>query len=114
FEYSNILRITTGERRTRLTEFALHQNYPNPFNTSTTIKYSLPDIGTPQALLHIDIYNILGETVRTLKNEPSRSGNFQVHWNGENNAGQLVNSGIYMISVTYGGYSQVRKLVFVK
>jgi len=71
--------------------YELSQNYPNPFNPKTDIQFSIPRAGTIQ----LNVYNILGELVTTLVNGDIVSGNYKATWNGTNNHGQTVASGIY-------------------
>ena len=71
--------------------FDVSQNYPNPFNPTTNIEFSIPRSATIQ----LNVYNILGELVKTLVNGDIVSGNYKVTWNGTNNHGISVASGIY-------------------
>ncbi len=89
-------------------EFALDQNYPNPFNPTTTIKFSLPDLGL-QKIVTLKVYNTLGQQVATLVNASKPAGAYEVSFNAEN----LV-SGIYFYSLTYGEMNQVKKLILIK
>jgi C1A family cysteine protease len=73
------------------TEFALHQNYPNPFNPSTTIEYTLPQ----QARVHLAVYNLRGQSVKTLVTEEQSVGVYTVPWRGEDDSGASVSSGVY-------------------
>ncbi|NIT59420.1 MAG: T9SS type A sorting domain-containing protein [Aliifodinibius sp.] len=73
----------------------MHQNYPNPFNPETTIKYSLP----AQSKVTLKIYNILGEEIRTLVDEVQTLGAKTVSWDGRDNHGKQVSSGIYIYSL---------------
>jgi len=91
-------------------EFAISQNYPNPFNPSTIIDYALPK----SSLVTIKIYNILGQEVKTLLNTQSPAGYYSVQWNGENNFGQHVSSGIYIYRVVAGQYIKTMKMVMLK
>ncbi len=93
--------------------FELSQNYPNPFNPETSIQYTVSrshnDI---QASLKI--YNILGQKVRTLFNEPQKAGSYQVSWDGKDDRGNDVSSGIYFYTFTAGDYRNTRKMAFLK
>jgi hypothetical protein len=91
-------------------EYALKQNYPNPFNPETNIEYQLPQAG----LVTIEIFNILGQNVRTLLSENRDAGVHTAHWNGVNNDGQMVPSGIYFYRITSGNYSETKKMVMIK
>jgi len=71
--------------------FALDQNYPNPFNPSTTITYSLPE----QSAVKLKVFDILGQEVRALVNGMQNAGFFEATWDGQNNSGTQVASGMY-------------------
>ncbi|MBI5472565.1 MAG: T9SS type A sorting domain-containing protein [Ignavibacteriae bacterium] len=71
--------------------FALQQNYPNPFNPTTTILYALPEA----ARVNLSIYNVLGQRVAELKNEVQNAGFYNAIWNGRNDAGAQVATGVY-------------------
>ncbi len=93
-------------------EFALHQNFPNPFNPDTTIKYDLAE----SADVTLQIYNVLGQVVRTLvASEAQNAGRYQIRWNGMDERGVPVSSGIYFYQIAADGkFSDVRKLMLLK
>ena len=93
-------------------EFALHQNFPNPFNPDTTIKYDLAE----SADVTLQIYNVLGQVVRTLvASEAQNAGRYQIRWNGMDDRGVPVSSGIYFYQISADGmFSDVRKLMLLK
>jgi len=107
-------------------KYFLHQNYPNPFNPATTIGYDLKE----NALVNLSIFNILGEKIRTLVNTNVSSGFKSVEWDGLNDVGEQVSTGIYIYklevidaSITLrhrsgehsaSKYIQSRKMVFMK
>ncbi len=91
-------------------EFALHQNYPNPFNPATTIRYDLPK----PAQVTLTIYNILGQKVRTLVNDYETAGYKSVVWDGINEAGHPVGSGLYIYRIEAGDFRKSLKLLLVK
>lgn len=85
-------QITSVEEATQLpTHFDLAQNYPNPFNPETTFKYQLPK----DAYVKLEIYSILGQRVATLLNENKLAGYYQVKWDGRDDAGRQLSSGLY-------------------
>jgi hypothetical protein len=90
--------------------FAVSQNYPNPFNPSTLINYALPK----SSLVTIKIYNILGQEVKTLINSELQAGYYTVQWNGDNNYGHSVASGIYIYRVSAGQYAKTMKMMLLK
>ena len=73
-------------------EFALSQNYPNPFNSSTEVRYELPTSGH----VSLVIFNITGQTIRALVNEPKLAGYHSILWDGRDQSGNEVASGIYI------------------
>ncbi len=93
-------------------EFALHQNFPNPFNPDTTIKYDLAE----SADVTLQIYNVLGQVVRTLvASEAQNAGRYQIRWNGMDDRGVSVSSGIYFYQISAEGkFQNVRKLMLLK
>ncbi len=93
-------------------KIALHQNYPNPFNPQTNIEF---EISSKAGLVNLDIYNILGQKIRTLvQNQRMVSGFHLVFWDGKDESGKEVSSGIYFYKLTFGDYSMARKMVFLK
>jgi hypothetical protein len=92
------------------TEFALLQNFPNPFNPETTIGYNLSE----SADVKLQIYNVVGQVVRTLVAEPQSAGRYQVRWNGMDDRGVPVSSGIYFYQIAAGKFQDVRKLMLLK
>lgn len=93
--------------------FALHGNYPNPFNPRTTVSYTLPDLKTPFATSLV-VYDLLGREVRTLVNKPESPGLRRVTWDGKNNSGGTVASGVYFYKLRYGPHHATKKMLLVK
>jgi glucuronoarabinoxylan endo-1,4-beta-xylanase len=89
------------------TKFELEQNYPNPFSSSTAIPYELKT----QSDIRVTIYDILGRVVRKITAGAQSVGMHSVLWDGCNNFGQRVATGIYFYRLQAGGESQVRKMV---
>ena len=97
--------------QTTPTEFALLQNFPNPFNPETTIGYELAE----SADVTLQIYNVVGQVVRTLMASESQSvGRYQVRWDGIDDRGTPVSSGIYFYQISAGKFQDVRKLMLLK
>jgi hypothetical protein len=90
--------------------FALHANYPNPFNPTTTISYDLPE----QALVTLDIYDILGKQIKTLVNQSQDVGYKIVVWDGTDNLGRQVSAGVYLYQIQAGEFTQTRKMLLLK
>ena len=93
-------------------EFSLEQNYPNPFNPETTIRYSLNNARAENTRLIV--YNSLGQIVRTLVDAKQPAGEYQVTWDGKNNSGQQVASGIYYYQLTSGEMQSVQKMILIR
>lgn len=88
----------------------INSNYPNPFNPETTISYSLKD--TEHVTLAI--YNLKGELVKTLVDETKLPGNHSLVWNGKDNSGHAVSSGIYFCKLSAGKVSDTSKMILMK
>jgi len=92
--------------------FELGQNYPNPFNPGTTISYSILGQGALRTTLRV--YNLLGQVVRVLVNEPQKPGRYHVTWNGRDESGNSVPSGIYVYELRAGEFVAARKMVYLQ
>ena len=92
--------------------FMLEQNYPNPFNSSTTIRYSLTELNATQTVVRI--LNVLGQEVKTLVNQKQSAGQYQITWDGLDNSGISVASGVYLYSIVSGQSYSLKKLVLLK
>lgn len=90
--------------------FALGQNFPNPFNPTTTIRYDLP----LQSHVRLSVYNMLGQEVRTLVNGTREAGFHQITWDGRNEAGHAVASGIYIYRIRADRFVNTRKMLLIK
>lgn len=91
-------------------EFNLAPNYPNPFNSITRIKYNLPE----NSDVHISIYDMLGRQVRTLVNQSQEAGYRTIIWNGMDDNGSPVSTGLYLYMIKAGDFSQTRKMLLLK
>ena len=92
--------------------FELLQNYPNPFNATTTIRYRLS--ATKPTQTTIKILNILGQEIKTLVAEKQSAGDYRIAWDGLDNSGKPVSSGVYLYSIRSGRYYATKKLVYIK
>ncbi len=90
--------------------FELGQNYPNPFNPITAIRYSLHR----PSLVNITVFNVLGQEVKTLEQGMQAAGSYETTWDGTDQAGQTVASGVYFYRITAGNYTETRKMVLLK
>ncbi|MGH1365439.1 MAG: T9SS type A sorting domain-containing protein [Calditrichia bacterium] len=92
------------------TTLELQQNYPNPFNPETTIRFRLAG----QHQLTATIYNILGQTVRQLANGTFDAGDYQIRWNGRDEIGAQVGSGVYFLRIQSGTQVYTQRLMLLK
>ncbi|HEX9970537.1 MAG TPA: LamG-like jellyroll fold domain-containing protein, partial [bacterium] len=90
--------------------FQLYPNYPNPFNSLTTIQFSLPE----NANVSIQIFDINGKLVRTLFQGKKEAVFHVLQWDGTDNAGRKIGSGIYLYRMVAGSFSEAKKLMLVK
>jgi len=88
----------------------LYQNFPNPFNSQTNIKYYLLKAGN----VKIEIFNLLGQKIRTLINQNQKNGEHQIIWDGRDENNLTVASGIYIYSLKTDKYSTSKKILFLK
>lgn len=93
------------EENNQLQVFSLFQNYPNPFNPSTTIRYQIPQRG----FVSLEIYNLLGEEIKTLVNEEQSAGTYNIDFNGE-----TLSSGIYFYTLKSGNFIETKKFILLK
>jgi hypothetical protein len=96
-----------------ITRTGLYANYPNPFNPTTTISFNVSGDST-QSPVTIDIYNIRGQHVRSLVNSVYAAGEHNVVWNGTDDSGREVGSGIYFYRMRTNDFSETRKMILMK
>ena len=100
-------------------EFKLYQNYPNPFRNQTTIKYDIPSLMVNNVPTEIHIYNTLGQVVRKLDEGDKAAGQYTVIWDGKNDDGEQVSSGVYFYQLRtkvdgQSNYNKTMKMVLVR
>jgi len=106
-----LLKKTSANDNTeKPSSFKLIGNYPNPFNPTTTINFSLPETG----FVSLNIYNITGQKVRDLVSENMEPGDHSVLWDGRDEYGSMVSSGMYLSQLRMGNNVQIHKMTMVK
>ena len=90
--------------------FSISQNYPNPFNPQTIIEYSLPEVSH----VNIAVFNILGQKVKVLKDEVEGVGYKMVTWDGKDESGSEVASGIYFYRIQAKDFAKCKKMLLLK
>ena len=90
--------------------FNVIQNYPNPFNPLTTIEYNVPS----RTQVTIEVFNVLGQKVRTLVNETKSAGSYRTEWDGIDDAGKPVSTGVYLYRFSAGDVVQTKKMMLLK
>jgi poly-gamma-glutamate capsule biosynthesis protein CapA/YwtB (metallophosphatase superfamily) len=108
--YSGITSYIDDEEIIVPEEFVLYQNFPNPFNPVTNIQYDLPVYTNVQ----LKIYDILGREVRMIINESQPPGKNVLHWDGKDNNGRTVSSGVYFYRLQTSEFSKTKKLMLLK
>lgn len=93
-------------------EYDLFQNYPNPFNANAQIKYML--MNDQEQETQLVIYDLLGKPIRTLVNKKQSAGHYRVVWDGGDEQGKGVASGIYFYKLTSGSFMKIRKMTILK
>jgi len=96
--------------RTKSAVFNLEQNYPNPFNPSTRIKFTL------RHSTHIEfaIYDLTGREIKILVNKNQEAGQHIIDWDGRDNSGKIVSSGVYLYQIKSDDFIKSRKMIFIQ
>jgi len=102
--------VSDGETIVHSIQFDLHENYPNPFNPTTTIRFNLPESSS----VDLDIFNIKGQKVKTLVGTDLAKGAHSVVWDGTDNEGRSVSSGVYYYRLRSGSLQKTRKMLLMK
>ena len=108
--FQNAVNSINYNNLTNAITYELKANYPNPFNPSTNIEYSLKNTSE----VSLVIYNLLGEKVRTLVNETQAADRYRITWDGTNDIGLKVASGIYMYKLIAGNFTDSQKMILMK
>lgn len=110
YEFGLATNVESTEDKDVPQSYSLEQNYPNPFNPSTYIEFSVPT----RTFVKVEIYNTLGQMIRTLTAQELESGNHIIVWDGKNNFNQNVSTGVYFYRISTEDYSSTKKMVLLK
>ncbi|HNW60449.1 MAG TPA: YCF48-related protein [bacterium] len=91
-------------------DYALRQNYPNPFNPATCIRFELPK----ESEVQLVVYNLRGQAIRTLFDGAKKAGYHELVWDGRDQSGLMVASGLYLLRMEAGAFKTVMKMSFIK
>lgn len=108
--YVDIVTGVTDNNAVSPARFVLHQNYPNPFNPETTIQYQMPK----RSEVKLVIFSLLGQRVATLVDEVQSIGVYSVQWDGKDDTGKEVASGVYLYRLQTNQFVQVKKLALLR
>lgn len=97
------------EKKTMPAGYYLYQNYPNPFNPATTITYSIPEA----AEIQVSIYNMKGNKIKTYVTDHKNAGQYSIIWNGKNDSGYDVSTGVYLITLHANEYTATKKVMLL-
>lgn len=119
FFFSTAVSVHDPDRQTpRPDRLFLAQNHPNPFNASTMITFQIPQdtgnqVGRPSQV-RLTIYNMLGQAVRTLLRDTKDSGTYTLRWNGLDDFGRPVSSGVYLLRLETREFAEIRKILLLR
>lgn len=108
----NVVSVNDDENTNGMnpTAYKLEQNYPNPFNPETKIIYSIPEAG----FVKLYVYDINGTLIKTLIEREQTSGRYEIIWDGKNQQGEKVCSGVYFYRMQANSFIQTRKMILLK
>jgi Bacterial Ig-like domain (group 1). len=95
-------------------DWVLYQNYPNPFNPSTTIEFDVPEVANKIPRVAVQIFNILGQKVTTIERGIHDAGRYSIRWDGKNENGAQVATGVYFYRLLAGDYTSTKKMIMMK
>ena len=110
YHSSRIVTVEDGWGTVTPSEFTVKPAYPNPFNPSTNIEYAIPNDG----FVNIAIYDLAGQRVSSLVEAEQKAGWHKVRWNGNDNTGNSMPAGVYLVTIKAGNSLKTMKLIFVK
>jgi len=109
-KYMRLISGTYAPEEEMIWDYYLSQNYPNPFNAITSINYNVKTKGK----VNLTVYNILGRKVRTLVNQVQNLNRYEVIWDGRDDSGKELSTGIYFCRFKAGDFEELKKMCFLK
>lgn len=109
-DFNNPVSVRNPDSHPNPSDFQLYQNYPNPFNPVTQFSYTLNKTGFVQLV----IYNILGKKIRTLVLKTQCPGEYEIQWDGGDDQGGIVASGVYYYQLAFDGHKQTKKMLLIR
>jgi uncharacterized delta-60 repeat protein len=109
-EYHTLRLLTTAPNTATPSRYSLHKNYPNPFNPSTTIAYDIPK----QSRVQLTIHDVEGRLVKTIQSRIKEPGRYEDKWSGQDQAGNMVSTGLYFCRLQVDGYNETMKMLYLK
>ena len=106
----SVMTAIAGNQNKLPETFSLSQNFPNPFNPTTMIKYQLPK----SCDVKLIVYNVMGRKVATLYDDHQKAGNYSIQWDGLDDQGNMVSSGMYFYKINAGAFTNTLKMMLVK
>ncbi|MGE5681107.1 MAG: T9SS type A sorting domain-containing protein [Bacillota bacterium] len=106
----NDVVLSNNDKVFSASDYSLNQNYPNPFNPATTLSFYLPVSGS----VELKVFDLLGREVKTLLNDYYKDGNYSIRWNGDDNNGNSVCSGIYIYRMVSGSINMSKKMILLR
>jgi len=95
-------------------KFMLHNNFPNPFNSTTSVHIDIPDLQTGDSFITLSVFNVLGEQIRDLHRGPLTPGRYLLQWDGKNDLGSNMASGLYILILKSSSYSSTKKMILLQ
>ena len=105
-----VIPVSIGDEVVLFNQTTLKSNFPNPFNPETTIRFSV----AKESNVYIGIYNVKGQRIKSLINGFVNSGDHQVIWNGSDESGRTVSSGLYFYRMRAGEYTSIKRMLLLK
>jgi hypothetical protein len=110
YHRTNVVDLGAAATKLLPKAFVLKQNYPNPFNPTTAIRYALPEASN----VRLEIYNTLGQVVQTLVDEKQEAGAYRITWDGRNEHGQEMATGVYIYRIVAGTFDATKRMLLIK